>query len=113
MKLLKGEQFDIEAAESEKVCMYILSNTSAFILFSGLCDIIVQVSDLKLKIEQVHSDLKADRQKLIHAGKILKDDSSVSELGIKESDFLVCMATKEVSKVKLHMYICILVHAVL
>jgi len=59
----------------------------------------VQVSDLKLKIEQVHVDLKADRQKLIHAGKILKDDSIVSELGIKESDFLVCMATKEVSKV--------------
>jgi hypothetical protein len=59
----------------------------------------VQVSDLKLKIEQAHADLKADRQKLIHAGKILKDDSIVSELGIKESDFLVCMATKEVSKV--------------
>ena len=42
-----------------------------------------------------------DRQKLIHAGKVLKDDQTVSSLGIKESDFIVCMVTKETAKPKI------------
>jgi hypothetical protein len=40
-----------------------------------------------------------ERQKLIHSGKVLKDEQSVGELGLSESDFIVCMITKEVAKV--------------
>ncbi len=54
---------------------------------------------MKSKIQESKSDLLAERQKLIHSGKVLKDEQSVSELGISESDFIVCMITKEVAKV--------------
>ena len=57
------------------------------------------VQSLKAKIELQRPELKADRQKLIHAGKVLKDTTTVSEIGIQELDFLVCMVTKEVIKV--------------
>ncbi len=40
-----------------------------------------------------------DRQKIIFAGKVLRDEQKVSELGLSESDFLVCMITKEAVKV--------------
>ncbi len=40
-----------------------------------------------------------DRQKIIFAGKVLRDERKVSELGLSESDFLVCMMTKEAVKV--------------
>jgi len=53
------------------------------------------VSDLKAKIEELRADLPADRQKLIHSGKVLKDEQPVSELGIAETDFIVCMILKE------------------
>ena len=43
--------------------------------------------------------LAVDRQKLIHSGKVLKDDQTVASLGISESDFIVCMISKEVAKV--------------
>lgn len=59
-----------------------------------------QVSDLKNKIQDSKADLLAERQKLIHSGKVLKDEQSISELGITESDFIVCMITKEVAKVR-------------
>jgi hypothetical protein len=54
---------------------------------------------LKSKVEESRSDLPAARQKLIHSGKVLKDEQLVSELGIADSDFIVCMITKEVAKV--------------
>jgi UV excision repair protein RAD23 len=54
---------------------------------------------LKEKIFAERSDFVVDRQKLIHSGKVLKDTSTVEEIGIKESEFLVCMVTKEVAKV--------------
>lgn len=57
------------------------------------------VQNLKEKIELQRPDLKADRQKLIHAGKVLKDTTIISEIGIQELDFLVCMVTKELNKV--------------
>ncbi len=57
------------------------------------------MGDLKNKVEQSRSDLAAPRQKLIHAGKVLKDEQLISELGISESDFIVCMITKEIAKV--------------
>lgn len=72
VKTLKGELFQVEADPSEKV------------------------GDVKVKIQEARSDLAADRQKLIHAGKVLKDEQTISELGISESDFIVCMITKPV-----------------
>ena len=54
-----------------------------------------------MKIESTKPELSlaVDRQKLIHAGKVLKDDQTVSSLGISETDFIVCMVSKEVAKV--------------
>lgn len=54
---------------------------------------------VKEKVEALKSDLPASRQKLIHAGKVLKDESVLGETGITENDFIVCMVTKEAAKV--------------
>jgi hypothetical protein len=54
---------------------------------------------VKQKIQETRADLVAERQKLIHSGKILKDDQTISELGLSESDFIVCMVSKETTKV--------------
>ena len=56
---------------------------------------------MKAKIEAAKPELAVDRQKLIHAGKVLKDDQTVSSLSISESDFIVCMVTKETAKPKI------------
>lgn len=74
IKNLKGEVFTIDADPAEKV------------------------GSLKIKIQAARADLVADRQKLIHAGKVLKDEQDVGELGLGESDFIVCMVTKEAPK---------------
>eukprot|EP01041_Mallomonas_annulata_P001797 gene1797-3486_t len=76
IKTLKGEQFQIEVDPS---------------------DLILAVKE-KIAVEK--QDLQADRQKLIHAGKVLKDSSSLLEAGITENEFLVCMVTKETAKPK-------------
>lgn len=39
--------------------------------------------------------MAVDKQKLIKGGKVLQDAQTVAELGISESDFLVCMVTKD------------------
>jgi UV excision repair protein RAD23 len=44
--------------------------------------------------------LSSDRQKLIHAGKVLKDNQTVAEVGVTETDFIVCMVTKETTAPK-------------
>lgn len=54
---------------------------------------------MKTKIQSIKSGLVVDRQKLIHAGKILRDEQCLKDLGLKDSDFIVCMLTKEVAKV--------------
>lgn len=61
----------------------------------------IQVITLKQKIELSKPELSlaVDRQKLIHSGKVLKDDQTVASLSISESDFIVCMVSKEVAKV--------------
>ncbi|DBA00557.1 TPA: hypothetical protein N0F65_006461 [Lagenidium giganteum] len=51
------------------------------------------VAEVKGKIEAQQS-FPVAQQKLIHAGKVLKDDSPLSEYNIKENDFLVVMVTK-------------------
>eukprot|EP01038_Epipyxis_sp_PR26KG_P011441 gene11441-15328_t len=74
IKTLSGDLFQIDAESSD------------------------QVSVLKSKIQEKKNELAAERQKLIHAGKVLKDTQTLSELGISESDFIVCMVPKEVAK---------------
>lgn len=53
----------------------------------------VQVASVKATIEAQQS-FPVTQQKLIHAGKVLKDDSLLSEYSVKENDFLVVMVTK-------------------
>jgi UV excision repair protein RAD23 len=54
-----------------------------------------KVAVLKEKIQASKPDFAAERQKLIHAGKVLKDNQTISEIGVTETDFIVCMITKE------------------
>lgn len=49
--------------------------------------------EVKGKI-QAAQNYAVEQQKLIHAGKVLKDESPLSEYGVKEGDFLVVMVTK-------------------
>lgn len=56
---------------------------------------------MKSKIQDAKADHAVERQKLIHSGKVLKDTQTIAELGISESDFLVCMVSKEVAKVQI------------
>jgi UV excision repair protein RAD23 len=49
---------------------------------------------LKLLQEKEKSELPADNMKLIHSGKVLKDDQTIDSCGIKPNDFLVVMVTK-------------------
>ena len=56
-----------------------------------------QVSIVKEKVAAVRADMPATRQKLIHAGKVLKDDTTLASSGVAENDFIVCMLTKEVA----------------
>lgn len=44
--------------------------------------------------------MAVERQKLIYSGKVLKDSARVGELGIGDSDFIVCMVSKETAKPK-------------
>jgi hypothetical protein len=60
-----------------------------------------QISVVKAAIAAQKPELPATRQKLIHSGKVLKDDQVLSETGISENEFLVCMVTKE-AKVLTH-----------
>jgi len=71
VKTLKGEQFEINVEPTD------------------------QISAVKAAIEELKPDLPAARQKLIHSGKVLKDTQTLSETGISENEFLVCMVTKE------------------
>lgn len=54
-----------------------------------------KVLALKEKVQSERPEFPVDKQKLIHAGKILKDDQSVAECGFKETDFIVCMVSKD------------------
>lgn len=76
VKTLKGEQFEINVEPSD------------------------QISAVKAAIEELKPDLPAGRQKLIHSGKVLKDTQTLSETGISENEFLVCMVTKEAATAK-------------
>jgi len=67
---LKGDGFEVEVEPEEKV------------------------EDLKKRIATLRAEFPAELQKLLHAGKILADGSSVSEYGIKPGGFIVMMLSK-------------------
>lgn len=70
VKTLKGEKFDVLVEESHTI------------------------AEIKGIIESQKAELPAATLKLIHSGKILKDEESITSCGIKENDFLVVMVTK-------------------
>ena len=70
VKTLEGRLFKVEAAPE--------TNIKA-------------VKDL---IEASQPELKAAMMKLIHTGKVLKDDETLADKGVTEQSFLVCMVTK-------------------
>lgn len=49
-------------------------------------------AEVKDAIAEARPDLPADTQKLIHAGKILKDDQTLAEVNIGATEFIVCMS---------------------
>jgi UV excision repair protein RAD23 len=49
---------------------------------------------LKQKISTIKPESAVERQKLIHSGRILVDDKSLSSYDIKDGDFIVMMITK-------------------
>jgi UV excision repair protein RAD23 len=53
------------------------------------------VQNLKQKIQDSKPDFSVDKQKLIHSGKVLKDSQTIAEIGMKDTDFIVCMVSKE------------------
>jgi len=58
------------------------------------CEPSSTVAETKAIIEAAKSDLPAANMKLIHSGKVLKDDQTIESCGIKQNDFLVVMVTK-------------------
>ena len=52
------------------------------------------MADVKAAIFATNSEYVVELQKLIHTGKVLKDDQVVADTGIKEKDFLVIMMAK-------------------
>jgi len=70
VKTLKGSKFVVECEPSRTVL------------------------EVKGIVESTNSDLPASNMKLIHAGKVLKNEITIESCGIKENDFLVVMVTK-------------------
>lgn len=50
---------------------------------------------MKEKVQEERPEFTVDKQKLIHAGKVLKDSQTIEEIGLKETDFIVCMVSKD------------------
>lgn len=70
VKTLKGGKFQVDAEPSKTV------------------------AEVKTIIEAAKSELPAANMKLIHSGKVLKDDDTIDMCNIKPNDFLVVMVTK-------------------
>lgn len=58
------------------------------------CEPSNSIAEVKEIIERFNAELPAASMKLIHSGKVLKDDQSIESCGIKTNDFLVVMVTK-------------------
>lgn len=52
------------------------------------------IGSVKTLIEASHPELPAASMKLIHSGKVLKDEETLASKGVTEQSFLVCMVTK-------------------
>ncbi|ETO03739.1 hypothetical protein RFI_33663, partial [Reticulomyxa filosa] len=72
-------------------------------------DLEIELTDTVKKLfvaqikERIHNELhlgEPETQKLIHRGKILKDDQTAQSAGFKEKDFLVVMVKKQKKKDK-------------
>jgi len=74
VKTLKGGKFQVEAEPSNTVV------------------------EVKAIIEAEKSEFPADSMKLIHSGKVLKDNVTIESCNVKPNDFLVCMITKAKKK---------------
>lgn len=61
-------------------------------------DLSQTVTDLKAQIESELSLGEASSMKLIHHGKILKNEQGLSAIGLKENDFVVLMTAKKKKK---------------
>lgn len=70
IKTLEGKMFKVKASPDESV------------------------GNLKALIEKQSPEMKAGQLKLIHAGKVLKDEEILADKGITAESFLVCMMTK-------------------
>merc|ERR1719232_2007710 len=70
IKTLKGGKFVVEVEASNKI------------------------GEVKKIVETAKPEFPSANMKLIHSGKILKDDVTVEACNIKPTDFLVCMVTK-------------------
>lgn len=53
-----------------------------------------KVGEVKAIVETAKPEFPAASMKLIHSGKVLKDDMVIESCNIKPADFLVCMVTK-------------------
>ena len=54
---------------------------------------VVQISEVKEKVEAVDASMRASSLILIHSGKILADDMTLDTAGVKEGNFLVAMVS--------------------
>lgn len=52
------------------------------------------VEALKIKIAEIRKDMPSERQKIVHAGKILSDNATLEECGVKDGDFVVITLSK-------------------
>jgi len=66
VKTISGQKFSVEVAADDNV------------------------GGIKSKIEAANRDFPAGETKLIHKAKILKNEQTIAEIGLKETDFLVC-----------------------
>ena len=71
IKNLKGESFSVDVEPNDTIF------------------------ETKRKIFALRPDAPAERQKLIHSGKVLNNDSTITENNVKEGEFLVFMVSKE------------------
>lgn len=56
-------------------------------------ELAMKISELKTKLQAEQNGADPARQKMIHKGKVLKDDDTIESTGVTETDFYVCMVS--------------------
>ena len=96
VKTLQQTNFSLEIEPTETVRIYNLQ----FTIYNQNVQF-MKVLQVKEKIGQIEAKASViEKQKLIHSGKILVNEKSVEECGIKEGDFLVLMISSTISAAK-------------